>query len=267
MDRIEKVLNKKQKLLIPYITPEFPVPGATIPILESLVDAGSDIIEIGIPFSDPIADGPTIQHSSYIALKNGVNVQKIFSLVSEFRKKFTTPIVLMGYFNSIFNHRIEKFVPEAIESGVDGLIVPDLPIEEADELIEISRKYGLSNIFLVAPTSDDERIKLISSKSTHFIYCVSVTGVTGERENFGGAEFENFMRRVRENSSKPFVVGFGISKREHILKAWEWADGAVVGSALIKKFFNVADISKCAKIAYEFIKELKNGLVQGQKQI
>ncbi len=265
MNRIENVLNKKEKLLIPYITPEFPIQGTTLPILESLVDAGSDIIEIGIPFSDPIADGPTIQHSSHIALKNGANIKKIFAIVYEFRKKFTTPIILMGYFNSIFNHRIERFVLEAIESGVDGLIVPDLPIEEADELIEVSQKYGLSNIFLVAPTSNEERIKLISNKSTHFTYCVSITGVTGEREDFGGVEFENFMERVKKNSSKPFVVGFGISKREHVLKAWEWANGAVVGSALIKKFFNITDISKCAEIARKFIKELKNGLVQEQE--
>lgn len=265
MNRIEKVLSKGEKLLIPYITPEFPVSGATLPILEALVEGGSDMIEIGIPFSDPIADGATIQHSSYIALKNGVNLRKIFTIVSEFRKKFSTPVILMGYFNSIFNYGIERFVQEAVENGVDGLIVPDLPIDEADDLIEVSQRYELSNIFLVAPTSDDERIKLISNRSTHFVYCVSITGVTGEREDFGGAEFEDFMKRVKKNSSKPFVVGFGISKREHVLKAWEWADGAVVGSALIKRFFNISDISKCAEIAYEFIKELKDGLVQEQR--
>lgn len=267
MNRIEKVLNKGEKLLIPYITPEFPIKNSTLPLLEALHYAGSDMIEIGIPFSDPIADGPTIQHSSYIALKNGVNLRKIFNIVSEFRKKFSTPIILMGYFNSILNFGISKFVSESVENGIDGLIVPDLPVDEADELINFSQKYGLSNIFLIAPTSTTERIKLISSKSTHFVYCVSVTGVTGERENFGGDEFENFMRRVKENSTKPFVVGFGISKREHVLKAWEWADGAVVGSALIKKLFNIDEISKCSEIAYEFIKELKNGLVQEKKQI
>ncbi len=265
MNRIENVLSRGEKILIPYITPEFPVKNATLPILEALHRAGSDMIEIGIPFSDPIADGPTIQRSSYIALKNGVNLRKIFNIVSEFRKKFQTPIILMGYFNSILNFGIHKFVSEAIDNGVDGLIVPDLPVDEADDLINVSQKFGLSNIFLVAPTSTDERIKLISSKSTHFVYCVSITGVTGERENFGGVEFENFMKRVKVNSSKPFVVGFGISKREHVLKAWEWADGAVVGSALIKKLFNIEEISKCSQIAYEFITELKNGLVQEEK--
>ncbi len=262
MKRIEEVLSRGEKLLIPYITPEFPVQGATLPILEALVYAGSDMIEIGIPFSDPIADGATIQHSSYIALKNGVNLKKILNIVCEFKKKFSTPIILMGYFNSVLNPGLERFVSEAVVSGVDGLIVPDLPIDEADKLIEVSLKHSLSNIFLVAPTSGAERIKLISSKSTHFIYCVSVTGVTGERENFGGDDFESFMKRVKENSSKPFVVGFGISKRGHVIKVWKWADGAVVGSALIRKFFNINEVSKCAEIAYEFIKELKDGLVQ-----
>ncbi|CUS84114.1 tryptophan synthase subunit alpha [Candidatus Kryptonium thompsonii] len=264
MNRIEKVLNQKKKLFIPYITPEFPVKGVTLPLLEALVDAGSDMIEMGIPFSDPIADGPTIQHSSYVALKNGVNLKKIFSLVAEFRKNYSTPLILMGYINSILAWGLEKFICEAVSSGVDGLIVADLPVEEADELIRVSQDFKFSNIFLVAPTSSDERIKMISEKSTHFVYCVSVTGVTGEREDFGGEEFENFMRRVKANSKKPYVVGFGISKREHVMRAWQWADGVVVGSALIKHLVGVEDISKCVKIAYEFINELKNGLVEAK---
>ncbi|CUT05490.1 tryptophan synthase subunit alpha [Candidatus Kryptobacter tengchongensis] len=265
MNRIQNVLNTKNKMLIPYITPEFPIKGVTLPLLEGLFDAGSDMIEIGIPFSDPIADGPTIQHSSYVALKNGASFKKILDDVSKFRKKYPTPIILMGYYNSILSRGIENFVVEAISNGVDGVIVPDLPIDEADKLIEISQRYGLSNIFLVAPTSSDERIKLVSEKSTHFVYCVSVTGVTGEREEFGGEDFENFMLRVRANSNKPFVVGFGISKRDHVLEAWRWADGAVVGSALIKKLFNIDEISKCVKVAFEFISELKNGLVEEKK--
>ncbi len=265
MNRIAEVLNERKKLLIPYLTPEFPIKGATLPLLEALVEAGSDMIEIGIPFSDPIADGPTIQYSSYIALKNGVNLKKIFNLVAEFRKKYSTPLILMGYLNPILSCGIKKFVQEAISNGVDGLIVADLPVEEADELIKTSNRFGLSNIFLIAPTSSDERIKMISEKSTHFVYCVSVTGVTGERESFGGAEFESFMRRVKANSKKPYVIGFGISKREHVLKAWEHADGAVVGSALIKRLSGAEDMSKYVRIVYEFISELKNGVAEAKK--
>ena len=259
MNRIEKVLKKDEKLLIPYITPEFPFPGVTLRLLEALAESGADMIEVGIPFSDPIADGVTIQNSSLVALKNGITLKKIFDLISLFRRNYDTPIILMGYANSIISRGLEKFIFDAVNSGVDGLIVPDLPVDEAENLIDLSKSYGLSNIFLVAPNSSEERIKLISEKSTHFIYCISITGVTGERENFGDGEFVNFMNKVRKFSTKPFVVGFGISKREHVLKVWDWAMGAVFGSALIKKLSIASDVSMCIKIASEFISELKYG--------
>ncbi len=262
MNRIEKVLKKGEKMLIPYITPEFPFPGSTLPLLEALAKSGADMIEVGIPFSDPIADGVTIQNSSLVALKNGVTLKKIFEFISRFRESFNTPIILMGYANSILSRGLEKFISDAVSSGVDGLIVPDLPVDEAENLIGLSERYGLSNIFLVAPNSSEARIKLASEKSTHFIYCISITGVTGERENFGDGELVSFMNRVRKISTKPFVVGFGISKREHVLKVWNWASGAVVGSALIKRLSNASDVLMCVKIASEFISELKYGSFQ-----
>ena len=164
----------------------------------------------------------------------------------------------MSYFNPILNFGLEKFAASCVDSGVDGVIIPDLPVEEADGVVEVSRKYDLSNIFLIAPTSSDERIRFISSLSTHFSYCVSITGVTGAREKLSG-DFEAFMMRVRKNSVKPFVVGFGISKHEHVVKVWEWADGAVVGSALLKKISNAKTIDECQNLAVKFIQELKYG--------
>jgi tryptophan synthase alpha chain len=155
MNRIEKVLKKDEKLLIPYITPEFPFPGVTLRLLEALAESGADMIEVGIPFSDPIADGVTIQNSSLIALKNGITLKKIFDLISLFRRNYDTPIILMGYANSIISRGLEKFIFGAVNSGVDGLIVPDLPVDEAENLIDLSKSYGLSNIFLVAPNSSE----------------------------------------------------------------------------------------------------------------
>jgi tryptophan synthase alpha chain len=267
--KLEDIKKKEKKALIPYITPEFPFKDSTIPILEALDSAGCDMIEIGIPFSDPLADGVTIQQSSFIALKNGVNLRKIFEIVRDFRKKSQTPIILMGYMNSIINSilgdgsGIDKFVNMAVDSGVDGLIVPDLPVEEADELIQVSEKYNLSNIFLIAPTSGDERIRLIFKMSTHLAYCVSLTGVTGVRDRIVDNSFVQFMSRVRRIADKPFVVGFGISRREHVLEIWRWADGVVVGSALLRKIAEGDSIEMCVRRAYEFILEL-NGHAQNK---
>lgn len=260
MNRLSKKLldlrKAGHKALIPYITPEFPVRGATVPVLHAVAKAGADIIELGIPFSDPIADGPTIQHSSHIALNNGVTVSGVLAAVKEFRRSSEIPIVLMGYVNPILRFGVEQFAVKAKEAGVDGLIVPDLPPEEAGELMQACKNNGLSNVFMIAPTTGDERIRMIDEASTDFSYCVSLTGVTGARTSLDNGTLDAFLARVKSAVKKPFVVGFGISTREHVQQIWRTADGAVVGSALINAMADTKTPDDAARIAGEFLTTL-----------
>ncbi len=246
------------KALIPYITPEFPVQGTTVPLILALEKAGASMIEVGIPFSDPLADGPTIQHSSEIAIKNGATLPKALELVQKARTQTSIPLILMGYINPIIHFGIEKLINEAKNAGVDGLIIPDLPPEESEELCSFSKKYGMSNIFLIAPTTPDERIRSIDSLSTDFTYCVSVTGVTGMQNAFGNsAEFEHFLLRVKANTNKPFVVGFGIKGKEQVQKISKISDGVVVGSALLQAIANENNVDDTIQKAAEFLSTLK----------
>ena len=248
-----------KKALVPYITPEFPFAGATLPILQALAEAGANLIEVGIPFSDPLADGGTIQRSSEIAISNGATIPKILERVEEFRKKSEIPIVLMGYYNPIYHYGVEKFCRESYSAGVDGVIVPDLPPEEAGELRVSSQRNRLSNIFLIAPTTADARIHTIDEASTDFSYCVSVTGVTGVRDQFeSNGSLEHFLGRVKSNAKKKFVVGFGISRREQVERVWQYADGAVVGSALIQAVAESKSSHEAATAARVFVKGLLN---------
>ncbi|HWP82776.1 MAG TPA: tryptophan synthase subunit alpha [Bacteroidota bacterium] len=238
MNRIQKKFEQLhttgKKAIVPYITPEFPFKGITLDLLRACKEAGADMVEVGIPFSDPLADGPTIQHSSHVALSNGVTMSSILDIVREFRRQSEIPIILMGYVNPMFRRGYERFTAEASSAGVDGLIVPDLPPEEGFELKKACESAGLSIVFLIAPTTPDERMKRIDLLSTDFTYCVSVTGVTGSRESIGtNGSLDRFLQRVRLNVKKPFVVGFGISNSDQVRNVCRYADGAVVGSALI----------------------------------
>lgn len=229
-------------------------------ILGALSAAGADLIEVGIPFSDPLADGKTIQHSSEVALKNGVTLPKILSLIKEFRKSSEVPILLMGYFNPILQFGITEFTREAAKAGVDGLIIPDLPPEESGDFVRASKETGLSNVFLIAPTSDDARIRLIDSVSTDVSYCVSVTGVTGARSSWGtNGSHDAFFQRVKRETKKPFVVGFGIATSEHVRSVWRYADGAVVGSALIDRIGDARNAEEAAREAGMFFTSLRPG--------
>jgi len=257
-EKIESLKREGKKALIPYITPEFPLKGITVPLLRELEKAGADLVEIGIPFSDPLADGATIQHSSEVALKHGVNIEIILAAVKEFRKQSETPVLLMGYINPILRFGIEKFMKESVAAGVDGIIVPDLPPEEAHEVRNQSSHYGISNVFLIAPTTQDARMQKIDEYSTDFSYCVSVTGVTGARKEFDmNGSLERFLRRVRQNVKKPFVVGFGISKAEHVQNVWQYADGAVVGSALMNAISKASTKKDALARAGKFLRTLK----------
>ena len=257
-NKFEQLRSQKNKALIPYITPEFPFKGITVPLLFELEKSGADIIEIGIPFSDPLADGATIQHSSELALKNGANIQKILAEVKEFRKSSELPLILMGYINPVLRFGVRNFFEECSAAGVDGLIIPDLPPEEASEIRIASKEQSISNVFLIAPTTRNERIKKIDDASTDFTYCVSVTGVTGARNQFGtNGSLEHFLQRVRENVKKPFVVGFGISTSDHVKKVWAHADGAVVGSALIDVLSKASNEKEALQKSGQFLRSLR----------
>jgi tryptophan synthase alpha chain len=262
MNRMQRKLNglrnAGQKALVPYITPEYPFKGMTLGLLRALEHAEADLIEVGIPFSDPLADGETIQHSSEIALRNGVTIQGILEAVHSFRAESELPILLMGYMNPILRMGIEKFLSSCASAGVDGLIIPDLPPEEAFPLTDTSRKHGISNVFLMAPTTSDARLREIDGLSTDFSYCVSVTGVTGARTKFGAdGGLDEFLRRVQKNARKPFVVGFGISSREHVERVWQYADGAVVGSSLITVLGKASTEGEALESAVEFLRSLR----------
>lgn len=238
MNRIEQTFNKlrkqKQKALIPFITCGDPDISVTEEIIKIFIKNGASIIEIGQPFSDPLADGPVIQESSQRALLNHVNTADILELVKRIRKyNNEIPLVLMGYYNPIYQYGLKRFAQDAKEAGIDGTIIPDLPIEEADEWIKEAKESDLCNILLVTPTTPIERAKKIAQKSMGFIYYVSITGITGARTSLP-PELEEGIRKVKAITHKPICVGFGISKPEHVESLSAVCDGIIVGSAIIK---------------------------------
>jgi len=236
MSRIDRTFNilknRDQVALIPFIVAGDPDLETTEALVLKMAESGADIIELGVPFSDPIADGPIIQAASQRALQNGVNLRDIFRL-TERLKGIDIPLVLMTYFNPVFCFGLKDFAEGCQKSGVDGVIIPDLPPEEAGLWISEARRMNLDTIFLVAPTSPPERIRLVSRCSRGFIYYVSVTGVTGTRENLP-EEVGLAVKRIKEISQKPVAVGFGISSPEQAKRVSRFADGVIIGSAIVK---------------------------------
>lgn len=229
-----KILRKeKKKALIVYITGGYPNLSATERLVPELEMSGVDIVEIGIPFSDPIADGPVIQKASEAALSKGATLRKILQCVENIRKKSDIPVVFMSYFNPIYRYGIEKFVKDALRCGVDGAIIPDLPIEEAEEIIKIANRNKFCMIFLASPTSTLSRLRTIAGKSEGFIYYVSLTGVTGTRDALTGGIAAN-IRKIKRFTNKPVCVGFGVSNEKQAKEISRIADGVIVGSAIIK---------------------------------
>jgi tryptophan synthase alpha chain len=244
MSRIEKVFNKTgHKALIAYITTGYPSIEATLKVVPLLAASGCDIIELGIPFSDPLADGVTIQNASYHALENGVTPEICLETAAKLRQMVVIPLVFMSYYNPIFNYGIEKFCKACSESGIDGLIIPDLPPEEGLDMEAASKKYGIDLIYLLAPTSNEKRIKLAAEHSRGFVYLVSVTGVTGAR-SFLPSDLETFIRKVRKVSDKPLCVGFGISTPEQAEQVARTADGVIVGSRIVQYMESDESFSK-----------------------
>jgi len=233
MSHITQVFKGGYKALVAYITAGYPDIKASVEIAEILAENGSDIIELGIPFSDPLADGVTIQKASYQALQNGTTPEVCIDIAAAIRRKIKTPLVFMTYYNPVLNYNPEAFCRSCRKAGVNGLIVPDLPPEEGSGLEGITEKLDLDMIYMLAPTSTDERITEVGKRSRGFIYLVSLTGVTGAREELP-PELENFVKKVRQKARQSLCVGFGISSAVQAQRVASFADGVIVGSRIIE---------------------------------
>lgn len=235
-NRITTAFQEKQKnLLSVYFTAGFPKPEDTVPIMVHLQESGADLIEIGIPFSDPMADGPTIQESNQAALVNGMTLKKLFQQLEGVREKVHLPIILMGYFNPILQYGLDKFCETCERIGIDGLIVPDLPMQDyLDHYKKHFDRYGIYNIFLISPQTTEERIRQIDENSNGFIYVVSSASITGAKSSISDEQIGYFQRVQNMNLKNPRLIGFGISNHETFETACQFASGAIIGSAFIK---------------------------------
>ncbi|WP_340157311.1 tryptophan synthase subunit alpha [uncultured Maribacter sp.] len=234
-NRITSKLKEDKKLLSIYFTAGYPSLNNTVKIIEDLENNGVDMIEIGLPFSDPLADGPTIQESSTAALKNGMTTEILFSQLKDIRKTVSIPLIIMGYFNPMLQYGVEAFCKKCQEIGIDGLILPDLPLDAyQEEYEEIFKKHGLLNVFLITPQTSDDRIHQIDNASNGFIYMVSSASVTGSKSGFGQEQESYFERIAKMNLKNPQIVGFGIKDEETFKQATKTAKGAIIGSAFIK---------------------------------
>jgi len=248
MSRIASVFRPGYKALIAYLTVGYPTLETTYEVASVLANNGCDIIELGIPFSDPLADGATIQKASYQALQQGITPQVCLEAARKLRRKITTPLVFMSYYNPILSFGLEAFCQASVKAGIDGLIIPDLPPEEGAELEATTKKLNLDLIYLLAPTSTEERIALVAEKSQGFIYLVSLTGVTGTRQTLP-PELEDFVTRVRQKAHQPLCVGFGVSNPEQARRVAMIADGVIVGSRLIQLIEQDATLSSLKSFA------------------
>ncbi len=243
MSRITSVFSTPgYKALIAYLTVGYPDIETTLGVASILSNNGCDIIELGIPFSDPLADGATIQKASYQALQQGITPQVCLEVALGLHQRISTPLVFMSYYNPILSFGLEDFCQASAKAGISGLIIPDLPPEEGAELEAITQKHNLDLIYLLAPTSTDKRISIVAKRSQGFIYLVSLTGVTGAREALP-SELEDFVKRVRQKSQQPLCVGFGVSTPEQARRVARVADGVIVGSRLIQLIEEDATLS------------------------
>jgi tryptophan synthase, alpha subunit len=263
MSHIEGVFkelkSRGRKALITYITVGDPHISVSKEIIRQLIESGADILELGVPFSDPTADGPVIQAAAQRALKTGVNLNDILALVKEIRQVSQIPLILFSYYNPLFVVGAQEITRRAKEAGVDGFLVVDLPYEEADELKKYTDQAGLDLIFLLAPTSNDERIKMISRKARGFLYYISMTGVTGSTLS-GGQYIEEDIRRIKKYTDLPIAIGFGISTPKQAEAMGKFAEGVVVGSAIVRIIEENRDSPQLLKKVGEFVARLKKAL-------
>ncbi|OWP82938.1 tryptophan synthase subunit alpha [Flavobacterium davisii] len=235
MNRIQHKLQENKKILSLYFTAGYPNLNDTVNIIKTLEKNGVDMIEIGLPFSDPLADGPTIQESSTLALENGMTSALLFEQLKDIRKTVSIPLLIMGYFNPIMQYGVENFCKKCAEIGIDGLIIPDLPLEIYElEYSSIFEKYDLANIFLITPQTSETRIRKIDALSNTFIYMVSTASVTGSQSGFGTEQMKYFENIALMNLQNPQIIGFGISNHETFQQATTYQKGAIIGSAFIK---------------------------------
>jgi tryptophan synthase alpha chain len=260
VNRIDALFEEKRraskKSLIIYLTAGFPSLDATKRLIVALETSGTDLLELGVPFSDPIADGPTIQRSSAHALRHGTTLSAILHLVREVRSTVTMPIVLFSAYNPFVQYGLERLVGDAKDSGIDGFLAPDLPPEEAKNFERLCRRHDLKLVFLIAPTTPAERKKLIAAKSTGFIYYISTKGVTGARSRMSG-DLARHVGEIKTYSDKPVAVGFGVSTPEHVRAVARVADGIVVGSALIDLIARNAQSTTLEQKVSRFVRDLK----------
>jgi tryptophan synthase alpha chain len=258
MNRISKALDslktRNEKALVFFLTAGFPTLDATVPLILELEKGGADVIELGMPFSDPLADGPVIQQSSQTALHQGITLDLILSYVKQIRKSSEIPVVLMGYLNPILSYGVEKFFIAAANSGVDGIILPELPLEESRRYKTIFKRTGLVQILLVTPTTPPERIALIDRASHGFLYCVSSTGVTGSMKKIQNG---SYLSSVKQNAKiNPVLVGFGIKTPNDVRRTVHSADGVIVGSALIQKIEKGESLQKIGAWVHQLKKAM-----------
>jgi len=263
MNRINKkfkeLRKKHKKAFIPFIMAGDPSLGTTKKLIRELEESGADIIELGVPFSDPLADGPTIQRASERALKNKINLDLVFGAVKDTRLKTQIPIVFLTYYNLVYHYGLERFILRAGSCGVDGAVIPDLPPEESNDLRRIAEKRGFSLIHLAAPTSSNERLKKIAGSSSGFIYYVSLTGTTGVRRELP-KEISGNLKAIKKITDKPICVGFGISTPEQVRAISKAADGVIVGSAIIRIIEKNMRKRDLVNKVGRFVKKLTKGL-------
>jgi tryptophan synthase alpha chain len=257
MSRLESVFKQiNHKALIAYVTVGYPNIEATLKVVPLLADCGCDIVELGIPFSDPMADGATIQHASFKALEKGVNTARCLDIAKKLNKNTNVPLVFMTYYNPVYQYGLKKFCSDCVAAGIDGLIIPELPPEEGDELGNLASKSGVDIIYLLAPTSAEERIKLVARKSRGFIYLVSIAGVTGTRSELP-PDLGKFILKVKQFAKLPVCVGFGISTPKQAAQVAKTADGVIIGSKLIQ-LLETDDTAMTA--TQSFIRETRKAL-------
>lgn len=261
--RMSSLAEAGRKGLLPYVTAGLPDLPTTERVLEGLAEAGATAVELGIPFSDPVADGPTIQASFTRALDRGVRVRDILAMVARFRAKHDLPLLAMLSYSIVYRLGVESFIASAVEAGIDGLIIPDLSLEEAPRTAELVAQSGLCMPMLVSPISSPQRRRSIAKLSTGFVYYMSVTGITGERSELPPELIEN-VRELRTASGQPVVVGFGISTAEHVRSVCTVADGAIIGSALVRRMMEAEDTGASAdeivRTATAAVREWMSGL-------
>lgn len=253
----EQLRSNNKTALMPYLMAGYPDIETSLELLIAVAEAGADLIEFGIPYSDPLADGPTIQAAAEHALGNNINTDIVFELVKRAREKVQTPIVLMTYYNTIYRYGLERFAKNAAEAGANGVISPDLPPEEAGPWKEATAEHNLATVMLAAPTSNNERLKLVAEASQGFVYCVSLTGVTGARTQLP-SNLTDFINRVRSVTDKPLAVGFGIARPEQAEQVAGVADGVIIGSALVSLIGKSG--ASCVESAKAYIAEIKGAI-------